>query len=252
MRRGAAVLGAALLAAMAAMAAVTARAASVSPASATVPANLLRVQIHLDAAAPALLDLRRVHLFDTRGVEIERAFLDLPLPSRDGRTLTLLLHPGRIKTGVGPNLQLGPALRAGRTVTLVIDGLALRKRWTVTSAARQRLDPAVWRINTPRSGFATALGVRPNVTLGADARALIAVADADGRRVAGRAELSDDESQWHFVPAQPWRAGRYTLRVHPALEDVAGNRVCAAFEQRALSRADCRTEGRRDFFVGAD
>lgn len=246
MPRGAAASGAVLLMAFAA-----AHGASVSPAGATVPANLLRVQIHLDAAASAPLDLRRVHLFDGRGHEIERAFLDLPLPSRDGRTVTVLLHPGRIKTGVGPNLQLGPALHAGQTVTLVVDGL-VRKTWNVTAAARQRLDLAAWRADLPRPGSTAALVLQPDVVLGADARDLIAVADASGRRVAGRAELGGTASQWRFSPARPWRAGRYTLRVHPTLEDVAGNRVCAAFEQREPSHADCRAEARRAFTVGSD
>jgi len=245
MKRSATVLGTVLLAAAAA------QAAGVSPAGATVPANLLRLQIHLDAALPATLDLRRVHLFDARGVEIERTFLDLPLPGRDGRTVTVLLHPGRIKTGVGPNQQLGPALRAGQTVTLVVDGL-VRKTWMVAPAALQRLDLAAWRVDLPRPGSTAALVLQPNVALGDDARTLIAVADGSGRRVAGRAEWGGGESQWRFVPAQPWRAGGYTLRVHPALEDVAGNRLCAAFEQRDLSRVDCRAEGRRDFIVGTD
>jgi hypothetical protein len=229
-----------------------AHAASVSPEGTVVPANLLRLQIHLDAALQAPLELRRVHLFDGRGREIERAFLDLPLPSRDGRTVTLLLHPGRLKTDVGPNLQFGAVLRSGQTVTLVVDGLALRKTWRVTPAVRQPLALASWRFNLPRSGSTAALVLQADVPLGDAARVLIAVADASGRRVAGRAELGADDSQWRFVPAQPWHAGPYTLRVHPALEDVAGNRLCAAFEQRELRRADCTAEGRREFVVGAD
>lgn len=244
--QGLSVLGAWLLATG------VAHAAGVSPGGDVLPANLLRLQIHLDAALQAPLDMRHVHLFDRHGREIERAFLDLPLPSRDGRTVTLLIHPGRLKTGVGPNLHLGAVLRSGQTVTLVVDGLGLRKTWRVTPAVRQPLSLASWRFDLPRPGSTTALVVQADVPLGDAARVLIAVADASGRRVAGRAELGVDDSQWHFVPSQPWYAGQYTLRVHPALEDVAGNRLCAAFERRELSRAECTAEGRREFVVGAD
>ena len=37
--------------------------------------------------------------------------------------------------------------------------------------------------------------------------------------------------RWTFTPAAPWAAGDYALRVHPALEDRAGNRFDRLFDR---------------------
>ena len=52
--------------------------------------------------------------------EIDWPFLDLPLPAADGRRVAILLHPGRVKSGLQANLRRGRALRRGAKVTLVI------------------------------------------------------------------------------------------------------------------------------------
>jgi hypothetical protein len=58
--------------------------------------------------------------------------------------------------------------------------------------------------------------------LGGDARELIAVADAGGRRVAGRAEISADESHWKFVPGEG--LARRPLHAAPASGTVRRSR----------------------------
>lgn len=225
-----------------------AAAAGVSPAGDAVPANLLRIELDLDEPPAVPQGPLRARLM--RGdAEVDSALLDLPLPSRDGRKLTLLLHPGRIKTGVGPNLRVGPALQAGTVVTLIVDEPALRKTWRVEAAARNPLVITDWPLSLPGAGTRAALSLQPAAVLNGSAAELVAVADAAGRRVPGRAVLSSDGARWQFRPAHPWRAGRYTLRVHPALEDAAGNRQCAPFEAPALSAVDCSAEGRRPFVI---
>lgn len=221
----------------------------ISPAGDEVPANLLRIELHLDAVRDQSLDLRRVRLL-REGRVIDNAFLGLPLRARDGRAVTILLHPGRIKTGVGPNLAVGPALHVGDRITLEIDDPPLRRTWHVMEARRERLNIERWQIQQPRSGSRAALRVVADAELGAGGDALIAVTDASGRRVPGRARLGVDGRQWLFTPSSSWRTGRYELRVHPVLEDVAGNRPCAAFEQPDLSAADCTSDARRAFRVG--
>jgi hypothetical protein len=219
-----------------------------SPLGEHVPANLLRIELRLDAPRDQPLDVRQIRLLRA-GEEIDNAFLGLPLPSRDGRTVTLLLHPGRIKTGVGPHLALGLALRAGDQITLVIDDPSLSRTWRVTEPRRQRLAVSRWRIETPPADSRAALRITPDAELGSGAQGLVGVADELGHRVAGRGQLTADGAHWNFVPSAPWRAGRYTLRIHPALEDVAGNRPCAAFEQQGLSAVECRSESTRSFMV---
>jgi hypothetical protein len=227
---------------------------AVTPSGPAVPENLLRIELHLAQALSAPLDVRHVVLFDGDGQPIPDAFLDLAPADADGLGVSLLLHPGRIKTGVGPNLALGPALRAGQMVTLHIDdpqlATPLEKRWRVEAALRQPISPRRWRVYAVKAGSRQELRVAFGQALGSDAAALIAVQSLDGRRLKGTARLSAGESEWRFLPSAQWRVGGYLLRIHPRLEDTQGNRLCSAFEQFKQSAQTCSEEGRRTFTVG--
>ncbi|HSI47911.1 MAG TPA: hypothetical protein VLA61_06560 [Ideonella sp.] len=215
----------------------------VFPSGASVPENLLRIELRLPRPLPQVLDMRHVKLLDAAGQVLPGALLDLPLPSADGRQLTLLLHPGRVKSGLVAHERLGLALKAGDSVTLQIDdpalGPALRKTWQVTAADRTAPEPTRWRIAPPVAGSSAALLVALDAPVSASGGRLIAVRGPDGQRLPGRPQLMHAETGWRFVPAQPWVAGRYTLMVHPDLEDAAGNRACALFEMRDNSRQAC-------------
>lgn len=243
--------GATLLALL--MPGLASAAALVTPSGPAVPANLLRIELHLDAPLSAPLDMRRVTLLDADGAVIEHAFLDLPLASADGMAVTLLLDPGRIKSGVGPNLALGPPLRVGQGVRLRIDdpqlGHIVEKSWQVAAPLRLRIDPQDWVVHAVKRGSRQALRIAFPSALDGDAAPLLALQGPDGLRLAGVAELAPGEREWRFTPAQPWRPGNYLLRAHPRLEDPQGNRLCSAFEQPGQSAQQCGDEGRRAFII---
>jgi hypothetical protein len=230
-------------------------AASITPSGPEVAENLLRIELHLDRPLAMPLDMSRVALLDADGTPIADAFLDLPLADRSGKTITLLLHPGRIKTGVGPNVALGPALRSGHAVTLRIDdpqlGQPVAQHWQVAAALRQPINPRQWEIAPLRAGGRQPLRVALPSALDAESAAAIAVQGPDGRRLAGVATLAAGEREWRFTPAQNWRPGAYLLRVHPRLEDPQGNRLCSAFEQAGQSSQPCGQEARLAFNIGA-
>ena len=236
----------AVLAAAAASSAVAAGA--VTPSGDTVPENLLRIELHLTRPLRHALAMDHVRLVDEGGDPIADAFLDLPLPGDDGRTITLLLHPGRVKSGVGANLAMGRALRAGHEVELVVDDPQLPspmyKHWHVSQEREESLSPPDWQLTLPAVGSLMPLRVRLGSPLTWSATALIAVRNPDGERSAGVTSLRDGETIWEFRPAKPWRTGHYGLVVHPRLEDVAGNRPCTPFETVGLSALPCAIEER--------
>jgi hypothetical protein len=215
----------------------------VTPSGDSVPENLLRIELHLARPLPRALAMDHARLVDERGEAIPGAFLDLPLPGDGGRTITLLLHPGRVKTGVGANLALGRALRAGHDVLLVVDDPRLpapiRKRWHVAPAREAGLRTGDWRLALPAAGTRAPLRVTLDSALTSSSADLIAVRAPGGGRVAGVASLREGETVWEFVPAAAWRTGRHELVVHPSLEDVAGNRACAPFETPGLAARPC-------------
>jgi hypothetical protein len=228
---------------------------TVSPAGDTVPANLLRIELSFDRVFEAPLDMRHVHLYDEHGDEISDAFLDQPLPAADGRGVTILMHPGRIKSGLGPATLLGPALSADTNVKLVISVPTLRqplvKQWRVVAAEHDRLTPARWKLDLPQAGGTTPLSIRLPSAMNAGAAQLIAIGTSDGGRLPGKATFVPNSDVWKFTPAKAWRPGSYILRVHPDIEDAAGNRLCAAFEEAHQSRLRCDDEARIDFRISA-
>ena len=229
--------------------------AKVYPSGTSIPENLLRIELRFTAPLHGTLDMRLVRLLNTGGQEIEGAFFDLPLWSADRSRVVVLLHPGRVKSGISANVTLGRALHAGSNVTLVVDDPQLersvRKTWTVVAADTRSPEPDRWSFQAPARGGRSPLIVQLHDPVGSSAEELIAIRAPDGRRLRGTASLLNGETTWRFVPAQPWRPGRYAIVTHPDLEDPAGNRVCAPFEVAGASQADCAPGTVRPFRVEA-
>lgn len=224
----------------------------IHPAGPTVPENLLRVELRFAQPQRLPFDIGRVKLFDANGQPIEHALLDLALPSPDGRRITVLMDPGRVKSGVGPNRDAGRALHAGELVRLQVDDQAgieavAVKSWQVTAAALRPLDVSGWQLSVPGAGSRDALVVDLRAPISSAGEPLIAVVDTAGRRVPGTTALGENDAVWRFTPARPWAPGLHRLVVHADLEDPAGNRRCAAFEQVRESTIRCDADASLNF-----
>ena len=98
---------------------------------------------------------RRIRLRRASGAEVSEPFLEIDeeLWDPEGRRLTLLFDPGRIKRGLLSREEAGGALIPGERYSLIIDGGwpdAFAKRKTSTPN-RQRILPE-HRGDTPRGG----------------------------------------------------------------------------------------------------
>lgn len=222
------------------------RVVAVNPTGRSVPENLLRISIRFDAAPEGEV-LRRLSLHARDGRPVFEPFLDQELWSPDGRVLTVLLHPGRVKTGLIAHEQFGPILAEGETAQLMLDGQLLRS-WAV--GPRDDQGPRVdgWRLAPVRGGHRDALVVQLDGPIDAQESGYLVVVDAGHRRVPGRTELLEGESVWRFTPATAWSAGRYRLVVRGTLEDPAGNRLGSRFERDA----DSPPEPARDVSIPFD
>jgi hypothetical protein len=217
--------------------------AEIYPAGPTLPANVLSLHVIEDGAAALGLD--DVRLTDQSGAEIAGAFLDLLLPSSDGTGVTLLFHPGRVKSGLRANQTAGRVARPGDMLTLTI-GPSESRSWRIVAAETTPIAFQGWQIERPEVGTHEPLLVHLGRAVDALAANRIALAGVGGTRVEGDSRLLPGETVWRFVPDAPWPPGSYELRIHPDLEDVAGNRICAPFEAVDLAREVC-TEGRIGF-----
>jgi hypothetical protein len=168
--------------------------------------------------------------------------------------LTVLLDPGRLKRGVGPNRTLGPPLRSGQLHALaispgMIDGngrplrQGFRKSFLVSDAVREPIAFERWTIRAPASGTLDPLELEfPKPLDWAQLWRGIAVASESGAPVGGRIDINRGETLWRLTPDAPWRTGRYRVHVSPALEDVCGNTIDGPFDGPVRSGGDMALE----------
>ena len=217
--------------------------ARVYPSGDTVPENLLRMYVEFSGPMGRPSGIPHMKLLGADGREIEGAFLPLDYEFWDPAhtRFTAFLDPGRVKSGILPNKQMGRALDAGRTMTLVISrewrdehGLPLkddyRRVFHVAAPVEKPLDPKSWRIEAPAAGSRDALVVHfpSSLDRGLLMRAL-GVRRGEGA-LSGDVSIEDAEMRWMFTPREPWPAGQYQLLALDTLEDVAGNQIGRAFE----------------------
>lgn len=216
----------------------------VYPSGDVLPSNLLKFYIHFSAPMSRGRIYDHIHLTDDADRPVEQPFLEIDeeLWNPEMTRLTLLLDPGRIKRGVLPLEQIGPALYDNKSYSLVIDrdwqdaeGKPLKEAWRksfrTTAPDRQAIDPASWKIKSPSAGSTRPLQMSfPKPLDQALAQRMIQVTDSFRKVVSGESNLSDGEQQWTFAPAKPWAAGSYRIVVQTAIEDLAGNNIGKPFE----------------------
>lgn len=205
-----------------------ARVVLVEPSGDDVPANLLRISIRFSEAIEGPV-LSRISLWRIDGTRIAEPFLEQELWSPDCRTLTFLMHPGRVKNGLRAREIMGPILIAGEQVTLMFDQHPV-KRWRVVPALESGPNPAKWKLSQVRADSRQPLMVTFDTPIDGQDSGYLGVVDAAGHRVRGSVHLSFGETSWAFTPASPWAAGVHRLRVRGTLEDAAGDRLGGRFE----------------------
>jgi hypothetical protein len=218
--------------------------AEVYPTARVLPENLLKFYVHFSAPMSRGHIYDYIHLRDAGGKAVELPFLEIdeelwnPAMTR----LTLFIDPGRIKRGVTPLEEIGPALEQGKSYTLEIDAAwqdaqgeplkePFRKTFSVGAVDRNALAVEDWKISAPAAGTREPLAVSfPKPLDHALALRMIQVADASAKLIEGQPALADEERRWTFTPAQPWPRAAHTLLVQKTIEDLAGNNIGKAFE----------------------
>jgi hypothetical protein len=218
--------------------------ARIYPTAAVLPENLLKFYIHFSAPMSRGHIYDHIHLRDGAGKDVQLPFLEIDEELWDPSMtrLTLFIDPGRIKRGVQPLEEIGPALEQGKRYTLEIDrawtdatGLPLkenfRKEFEVGSINREPMAIATWKIQPPKADTRQALALSfPRPIDHALAQRMIQVMDSSGKFVEGSIALEDEERRWLFTPKNPWPRGGQAVLVQKTIEDLCGNNIGKAFE----------------------
>lgn len=228
----------------------------VYPSASTLPENLLKFYVHFSAPMSRGEAYRRIALLDSAGARIEFPFLELEqeLWDFEGKRLTLLFDPGRVKRDLLPNLEVGSPLREGSSYTLVVDrgwpdarGRPLRedfrKPFTVRAPDHETPSEKTWQVTAPKAGSLDPLAVRfPEPMDQALLVRVIDIATPTGVKVAGSIEVDEQETRWRFRPDEPWKPGDYVIDAATILEDLAGNTLVRPFEVDVFEKVEERVE----------
>lgn len=233
--------------------AARARVEEIYPTADVLPENILRFYVYFSQPMAEGDFLRYVKLTHVEsGQDLSGVFFDnvYELWSRDRKRITLLVDPGRVKTGLEAHAQRGRAFATGQSYALTIlpgwpslDGRSLRRGRTkvfrVASEDLRPVDPQAWRLDGPVRGARSPLRVRfPKPMDHVSVARFLAVITPDGLQLAGRWQIEREEREALWTPMRPWRGSvrEHMLVVAGRFEDVAGNNVNAAFEHPVGAR----------------
>jgi hypothetical protein len=226
------------------------------PSSDRLPENLLRFYLCFSNSMQRGRVAAEISLLGPDGKPAPDALYRAPVElwDRSMRCLTILLDPGRLKRGVGPNRELGPPLKTGRVYMLVVGAgmtdlsgsrlpRTVHKRFRVTDAVREPIAIEQWKIAPPEANSRQPLVLMfPRPLDWALLSQTITIASTCRQSIDGQMVIDRCERRWSFTPAAPWSAGSYHVLVAATLEDVCGNSLTAPFDGPLRSDSDLSSE----------
>jgi hypothetical protein len=213
------------------------------PESARIPANHLKFYIHFDEPMQPTESWEHFSLKDLdTGELVPRPFRHIDLWDEHNQRLTLWFHPGRQKTGVNLNEDLGAILTEGHEYMLQIDkswktqaGYPLfrdeKHVFTTFAADHEQPDPETWKLVVPAANTNEPLLIAfPEALDYAMVGKMIMSCTIDGEPLELIYQPELDGKGLKLLNDSLWTAGRYVLQLNPRLEDLAGNSLERPFE----------------------
>lgn len=242
--------------------AVRTQVSHVFPSSDVLPENLLRFYVCFSNPMQRGMVEKHVGILDHDGQPAPDVLYRAPVElwDRAMRHLTILLDPGRLKRGVGPNRQLGPPLKPGLEYTLAVNselldlsGNPLResfyKNFRVSEPVRERIAVEKWIVLPPATRSSQPLVLEfPRPLDWAQLWNSIAVVTENGNPIEGKVAIDQSERRWSFTRTSIWVSGSYHIRVASSLEDVCGNNLLGPFDRPLRTSAELM-EKKADYLI---
>src|SRR5271166_6804953 len=169
------------------------------------------------------------------------------------RHLTILLDPGRLKRGAGPNRELGPPLKSGQKYTLTIGsemidfsgrslGESFYKSFHLTEAVREPIAVEQWKLLPPATKSNQPLVLMfPKPLDWALLWRTITIASEGGQPMDGRLAIDQGERRWSFTPTSPCNSCPKQTLVRQStlgLEPLCGRIDCISAKKPGVGRFD--------------
>ncbi len=216
-----------------------ARVVSTYPLSDKLPENILRFYIYFNTPMKKGQALNHIKLIDEDGNIDNNAFMKFKqeLWSADGKRLTILFDPGRIKRGVSTNISRGPVLIEGKKYKLSISGtwqdihgkqliINTLKEFMVVNSYRQHIRINDWGLDLPKANTNDSLTLKfDRIMDHALIQSMIKLEDEENNIIPGYWEILETEQSIQFIPEKNWKQANYRIVIDSRLEDVAGNNL---------------------------
>jgi len=226
----------------------------VYPTTSQIPENILRFYVYFSEPIKDGSTIKSIHIFNEDNVEVNLYDIDSSatgifletleeLWSPDYQRITLILDPGRVKTGLDANLELGRSFESGKKYTMEIDteiealsGEKLvkkfRKEFEVVSEDRIPPNDDNWKIVIPKENTFDPLRIEFNDILDhAQMISFIRVYNSSNFSLEGEVKFKNNESIWEFYSNSKWEKGNYSIKIDVRLEDLAGNNIQGKFDR---------------------
>ena len=222
---------------------------SVIPNLEIVPANLLRFYVYFSAPMGIENPYDFITIEDKDGNVLVDPFVIVPegLWNIDRTRLTLLLHPGRIKQGVGPNMTEGDILRAGNVYTLKINsqwkgasGESLKDSFSrpinASNPLRKAINVNLWALKAEQNQIGILTIVTDHPLDQPLAKRMLFIRNKEGKILPSQVEFTSPEDV--KVLWRPDGSKELELHIDPRLEDVCGNTPLYAFDLEEGTRRE--------------
>jgi hypothetical protein len=214
------------------------------PSSDTLPSNALRLYVYFSAPMSRGEAWQHIHLIDAdtnRPVDLPFLELEQELWDQNNQRLTVLFDPGRIKRGLVPTTEIGPAVVEGKRYKLVVDrdwhdargvGLveAFEKNFRGGPSDRVPPEPKNWHVTAPKAGTREPLLIAfPKPMDYVLLQRTIGIFSGSDE-IPGKIAIDRNETEWRFTPLEAWKSGAYRITADNILEDISGNRLDRPFD----------------------
>lgn len=216
---------------------------AVYPNKDNIPSNILLFHVFFSQAmAEDAQAYKYVHIINEAGVEIPFAWRQKASWSDSGRQLVLMVHPGRIKSGINYAKDAGPLFEPGKFYTFVVDdsirpmipGTKVKayskKLYVMKDDHKLPQFIPYTKVNILKVNTRQNLSIAFNEPMDYGAVSIgLEVKDSKGNTIKGQYHPIND-SLWNFIPDHPWNKGQYQVMYNDYLADLASNHIKRAFE----------------------
>ena len=217
------------------------------PTTGSIPVNILRFYIQFSSPMQEIDILRHIKLTNEKGENITGVFFEnqYELWNKDRTKITLIIDPGRVKSGLFANNEMGRAFDEGKKYTLEVDSLLLdfkdqklsesfTKKFVAVKEDNIPPDPKLWKLSLPKTNTKNNISIAFNDKIDhISAQTLIRIFK-DKKPINGKILLAIDEEKISFVPNNKWKKGKYQILINPQLEDISANSVNQIFDHKLL------------------